>query len=156
MVRIHGDLPYGTRNSWSDGKIQRVEAVIDKILIGVYAAASAQTQKRIDDARRKREWEEREKRAEVARQLRRLEKQRQQHLDKLSIKYEEALRIQRFILAVEQNLEILSETDIQDMDIKSWLEWAKSYAEQIDPFMNQYWWDIEEQVPLWKIHESYY
>ena len=155
-VRLHGDFPTGLRVSWSDGKVQRIELITEKILCGIYAAAVAQTQKRIDDERREREWEEQRRKDEEARKLRRLEMQRQKHLEKLALQYEEALRVQLFVEAVEKSLEMFSEIQVQDMDMASWLEWAKEYSAQLNPLKYQHWWDIEKQVSLWSVRENYF
>lgn len=155
-VRILGDLPYGLRTSWSDGKVQRVERILDKVVTGIYAAARAQTQKRIDDERKAREREETRRRFEEAQRIRRLEAQREKHLEKLAAQYEVALRVQGFVEAVERNSERLSGIRVQGMEFLGWLTWAKHYAEQIDPLRSAALWDIEEQVPAWELRESYY
>lgn len=155
-LRVYGDLPYGLRTSWSDGKRQRIEEIVEKIVCGIYAAAKAQTQKRIDDAQRAREWEEERRRSEERQQIRRLELQRGKHLEKLAGQYETVVRIRRFIEAVERDAERMSGIAVQGMEFAEWLEWAKKYVEQVDPMRNANWWDIDKQVPLWEIREGCY
>lgn len=155
-LRVCGDLPYGLRTSWSDGKRQRIEEIVEKIVCGIYAAAKAQTQKRIDDVQRAREWEEERRRSEELQRLRRLETQRGKHLEKLAGQYETAVRIRRFVEAVERDAERLSGITVQGMEFAEWLEWAKKFVEQVDPMRYANWWDIDKQIPLWEIREGYY
>jgi hypothetical protein len=155
-LRIHGKLPWGMRTSWSDGKVQRVEALTGKVVIALYEAAAAQRQKRIDDERQAREREEQWRRAEEARELRRLELQRRKHLQQLAVHFEEAQRMRRFVEAVEAHRDTLSAVTVQGMAMDTWLEWAKDYATRYNPLNTLGYWDIDELVPLWDIHDTSY
>jgi hypothetical protein len=154
ILRIHGKLPWGMRTSWSDGTVQRVEALTEKVVIALYEAAAAQMQKRIDDERQAREREEQWRRAEEARELRRLEMQRRKHLQKLAAHYEEAQRMRQFVEAVEAHPAALSEITVQGMAIDPWIEWARDYATRYNPLNTAGYWDIDALVPLWDIHDT--
>lgn len=155
-LRIHGKMPWGMRTSWSDGKAQRVEALTKKVVVALYEAAAAQRQKRIDDERQAMEREEQWRREEEARELRRLEKQRRKHLQKLAAYYEEAQRMRQFVEAVEARRDALSAITVQGMAIDPWIEWARDYVTRHNPLNTAGYWDIDELVPLWDIHDTSY
>lgn len=153
-VKLHGNLPRwnGPRTSWSDAKVQRVDQIILKIIIGLYQAAAAQKQKCIDDKIKAKEMEIMHRKAEEVRRNLQLEKQRQLHLQWLAKHYDEAQCIRRLIEHAQQNIDAMSAIKIQDMDYAAWLDWAKLFADRIDPFKNEGYWDIDKHTPLYKVN----
>jgi hypothetical protein len=150
-VHIHGHFPYGTRATWTDGKRAKLEDKVAEVVRGVIALGKAQTQRRIDDENRKREWEEERRRYEEAEQLRRRQKQLTMHLEKLAGKWRQAEDLRLFIAAVEARQADLGDIRIQGLTIPEWLERAKAYAEANDPLCNSDWWNIDKLVPSWEV-----
>lgn len=153
IYRIEGNLPRGTRLTWSDGKIQRVENLTSKIIYGIYDAAEAQTQKRLDDELRAREREEEHKRWEEARRQRAILAQREKHLDKMATQWATAEKMRAFLDEVVSNKDTLSDLAIGELDVEEWLEWAHQYVDAIDPVKNTVYWDIEKEVPIWEVRD---
>jgi len=150
-IRVHGHLPWGFRTSWQDRKVQRVERILGKIITGVFAAAEAQKQKRIDDEQQRRKWAEWQRLDEEERRLRRLERQRERHVERLAEQYERWARLTDFLEVVENHRDSLSATHIQGVPIITWIAWAKGYAARLDPITDPDCWNIDKQVPLWKV-----
>lgn len=157
-VEAHGRfLQYqGIRKSWSDGRVQRVDEITSRIVVGLVEAAEAMKQKQIERENKEREWAEERRKREEERKLRELEKQRQEHLKILVEQHDQVVRMQSFISAVEKDVGQFSGLQIQDMSVDEWLEWAKGFVEQSDPLKEHQWWDIESLVPFRTMRESWY
>ena len=89
------------------------------------------TDKRIEDERRKQEWEERAQRQEEQRQRKALEDKRVEALARNLERWRERQQVLGFVVAVEAKFESGSYADPDA--VREWIDWARRYADRIDP-----------------------
>lgn len=121
------------RSSWNDGKVQRIEDVLNKFCISAIELSEAikvdREKKRLDTIRREEERVQRER----LRVLREAEIKRREIFDKQSEAWNKAEELRRYINAVS-NLEAEKFTiDDVDNSKSDWLGWANNYADHMDP-----------------------
>jgi hypothetical protein len=132
-VRLFGVEYSGLRQSWKDGKKQRVEARLADVLDAMEAAAEHVKQQRLAQEQRQREWAEAE-RLRVERWRRdEEEKRRRQELDNLAGAWAEAGALRRFLEAVRLEAGIGGAALEPGSRLAQWLAWADAYAEEVDP-----------------------
>jgi hypothetical protein len=131
-LRIDLGYPRGIRCTWSDGKQQRVDQLLNEFVVGLVIAAEKLKEARLEREAREREW-----RAEEARRLeeeRRLEIEegRVRALDRALTAWRDARDIREYVAAARK---VLSDEGAlpPDAPIFTWLEWAESYAGRLDP-----------------------
>jgi len=134
-LRIEGDW-YGERHrrTWSDGKRQRLEDCLYQFVRSLLlSAAVIKRRRREAEERRIREEQERIRREEEER--RRLEEARRRHaLENAAFGWAHAVRIRQFLdeleaaAAADANMTAKSEAAFN-----TWLEWARQYANAMDP-----------------------
>ncbi len=127
FLRIR-NAPYGCRQQWADGKRQKIEHCLGEFVLGLRAAA--QREKELREERRLREiaWAEEQKQREELQRLARLEKMRAEKLTKDAADWELANRIRGYIHELESRFGTVD-------GLTEWIEWAKGYADKIDPLM---------------------
>lgn len=132
----------GVQHSWSDGKRQRLEDMLGKIVVGFDLLAK--TIKRRDERRLADQHAQRE-----AQHRREAEQRRFEYLQALANDLEQkseawsrAKRIRAFLAAVEQELD----TATADGNTVVWLEWARQYATELDPLSNSL---VIPKMPEW-------
>jgi len=121
----------GLRRTFGDGGTQRIETLINAILEAFVTWAAAIKAKRIEDERRKREWEEAERRREEKRRRDALEKKRIEALSQNLEQWHQGKRILEFVAAVEA--ELATGTYENAAAVQEWISWAKGYADRIIP-----------------------
>ena len=121
----------GLRRTFGDGKVQRIETLINAILEAFATWSAAIKAKRIEDERRRRESEEAERRCEEQRRRNALEKKRFEALSNdLEQRYQRQ-QILDYVAAVEAKL---NTNDYESEEaVREWISWAKGYADRIDP-----------------------
>ena len=129
------ELPYDSkiRHTWSDGSIQRLENCLGAFIAGLHLAALALKKQREERLQWKREWEERERRAEA-------ERRRQAEFDRKAKVMREAAdawqtsnHIREFAMALASAGENRDCSGDQGRDIRHFAKWARGYAERLDP-----------------------
>ncbi len=122
------NAPYGCRQQWADGKRQKIEDCLGEFVLGLRAAA--QREKELREERRLREiaWAEEKKRREELERLARLDKMRAEKLTKDAADWELANRIRGYVQELESR-------PYRVEGLAEWIEWAKGYANKIDPLM---------------------
>lgn len=121
----------GLRRAFRDGKTQRVETLVNAILEAFATWSAAIKAKRIEDERRKQEWEEAARRREEVQRRNALEKKRVEALSNDLERWRQQRQVLDYIAAVRQKLDTgqYEETDV----VRQWIEWAESYADRLDP-----------------------
>jgi hypothetical protein len=125
FLRIR-NAPYGCRQQWADGKRQKIEDCLGEFVLGLRAAA--QREKELREERRLREIaraEEQKRQAELER-LARLEKMRIEKLTNDVGAWELANRIRGYIQELQKQSDAIE-------GLAEWIEWAKGYADELDP-----------------------
>lgn len=123
--------PVHTR--WRDGKRQRVEKLLHRIVEGGVRVASArrQRQEQFEAERAAREAERVQREAEQQREEAARER-RQALLDDADA-FDRAARLRRYIAAVERRGGTDAAPVPIDDDLGKWLVWARSVADDLDP-----------------------
>lgn len=118
------------RKKWADGKIQRVEDMLNDIIAGVIRVAESKRQNRIEAEELHRQWEkEREESKKRRKKIDELEK----HIEQ----WEKSQRIRNYIKAVEEAfMKGKQENEVSDK-IKDYISFAKEYADYYDPLVGE-------------------
>jgi len=134
-IRLTGYFQEGIRQSWSDGKIQKLESLLPEVLAGISVAAEQRRSRRLESEEQERRWaEEKRIREELAARIT-LERKRRTRLTEAVNGWHRAEKIRRFCEEVEKR--ILNES-IGENDTSKWLVWARGVASKSDPFENGY------------------
>lgn len=130
-------VPYrsGIRRTWSDGKQQRLENCVGEIVVGLKVVAAAITRNRQEIEERHRRWGEEQKRREEEKRAAEENKRRVDFIMDLLRRWEEVRRLRSFVRAVERRAAHLGLPGDQEKDVQQVLEWAKEYADLIDPLV---------------------
>ncbi|SCA56014.1 conserved hypothetical protein [Candidatus Terasakiella magnetica] len=140
QVKIHKDdyACNGIRRTFGDGKVQRIEKLINPILESLASCAAAVKERRAERERWKRESEERQKREAEQRRINSLENKRIEALTSMLEKRKLSREIMDFVQDVEEKL---ATNDYENPErVLEWIEWAKGHALKVDP--------ISEGLPL--------
>lgn len=123
----------GHRLSWSDGKTQRLEDLLNEIVAGAVRLAVHWRRKHEEREAAHRAWEEADR---LRREVERQEGEERRRCERLMIRSElwkMAVQIREYVAAVER-------TDVQDSrdhgtgsPESAWVQWATGIARQLDP-----------------------
>jgi hypothetical protein len=117
------------RHTWKDGKTQRLEEVLNDVVVGLLEAALQKKERREEQERERLRVEEIERQREVARQRFKQERARVRRFERLRA----ASREHDDLLAFLGQLQItVGEVD-ERSEIGRWLEWASGYLKRTDP-----------------------
>jgi len=122
------------RTRWSDGARQRVDDVLNDIIVGLVAAGEAMKARRA-----RRIQAEIERQAEEARRKEREERQRRENARVRALDLD--MRLLRKAYAVRDYVSQMRAAAMTaelaganpDEDLKAWLKWAETYADYLDP-----------------------
>lgn len=140
----------GTRQSWSDGKKQRLDNIMPEVLAGIRAAAEQMRNRRLENEERDRRWaEEKRIRAELESRIE-AEKGRRELLNQVVKEWRQAKEIRMICEEFERRLKTNPGKYPTEGALR-WLSWARALAAQCDPFWNGYFeeamleegWDAE-------------
>ncbi len=140
QVKIHKDdyACNGIRRTFGDGKVQRIEKLINPILESLASCAVAVKEDRAKHERWKKEREERQKQEAAQRRINSLENKRIEALTSMLEKRKLSREILDFVQDVEEKLAV---NDYENPErVLEWIEWAKGHACKVDP--------ISEGLPL--------
>jgi hypothetical protein len=125
-LRILSHTVGGVRQSWSDGKRQRLEDCLNNFIVGLVAAA--ETRRRADEERRACEPARAEE--ELLEGTRRLlierERNRIQTLARWTEEWQRGIAMRSYLDAVRT-----SAGETSDQDLQSWIDWAKGYLSEL-------------------------
>jgi len=125
----------GIRSVWGDGKHQRVEKCLGAFVAYLAVAAEAKKQRRLDQERQQREWEDKRRLEEEARERARQEAEREKRLEDRLSRWRLAREAREYVAEVRRL--ITAAGSIEDgATLHEWLGWIESFAERIDPLGN--------------------
>ena len=150
-LRLHGSFLPGTRAAFSDRNTQQLADQIPKTLRGLLVAARSQTQKRLADEERARQWAEERRRHEEREERRRRNAQRAKHLRVLADRCQDVDHLRAFLDTIAADSTALANVRIHELRLTDWLTWARAYVDAQDPRLNPPWWDIDQIVPYWDV-----
>jgi hypothetical protein len=144
LLRLEGDLPESFQKNWADGKTQNLEDVLGKIVATVIAIAEnmpAHRQKRAEEQKQREEehrrwelhWQEQE-RLRVQESMRRAkEEARRKKLEDEASNWHRSRMLRSYIAQREEYLGQTEATAEEKAQTSDWLNWAKNYADSLDP-----------------------
>lgn len=130
VVTIEG---HGTNRTWGDRKTQRLEKVLGTVVATAANALEFQKKKRLDAECIQRQKERAQQLRKAARATKNLDFRRQQCLFEQMKRWEESERIRTYLSAVKAALDGGKVEPVNDKEFWEWFEWAKSYADAMDP-----------------------
>lgn len=142
-----GRTGYGRQN-WSDGKVQRIENLLNKFVCALYRSAvttrSDRIQREIDEAKRL----ERQRRNEELRRLQQIERTRLENLEKHAELWKHSQVIRAYVAAVQERAD--KETFAYgDLPVTEWIDWALQQADRLDPLCVSPYSVLDEKVDSW-------
>ena len=141
------------RRTWADGKQQRIEDCIGDFMVGLTVAAAAIKKHRQETEERHRRREEERKREEEERRIAEEQKRKAELVAELIGNWEEAVRLRKFMKAIEEKTVHSGFSEEEKNDIQQVVEWVRQYADTLDPLSSlpetieefvrpesKYWW----------------
>lgn len=122
----------GSRQTWSDGKQQKVENCLNSFIVGLVFVAEGMRKRALEQEARERAWREAEERRLVEHRRRDEEEARIRALLHVINRRQTAREVREYVDAVR---EIIGSNATMPDDLASWLQWAEGYADQIDPLL---------------------
>jgi len=121
------------RRTWSDGKKQRVENVLNSFVIGLIKAAEVERERRLWNERRERERKEEERRRRERQRMKEAEERKLWGLFTDSICWHRNQQIRAYIQAVEDAVEESAGKITPGSTLEKWIIWARKQADRLDP-----------------------
>ena len=116
----------GFKRKWIDRPNSRLESMLPEIAVGFARAFEYRKTDRLESERRAEQWRiEEERRSELRRQ-RKVEDARRQHLFDLCKSYSKAQELRHMIAIIEEGF-------TGSKSCNEWANWAKDFADQLDP-----------------------
>lgn len=156
------EIASGSRCKWSDGARQRIESMLNDIVVGLVEMAEALRRRREEwaEAAGQRAIEEEKRRAREREEH--LEQERVRALDGIMRRWRKAKAVREYLaaaraMAVERGIS-------EHVELNAWFEWAEGYADRIDPVSSRgiayhtddndrpyYAWgrSTEDNTPIW-------
>jgi hypothetical protein len=130
-LRIQGWSP-GARQSWTDGKKQRLENCLNQFIVGLVIVAEAERARRLEREERERQYRAAEE--ERVRELQREEEEaaRARAVIHAAGQLQIARNVRSYLMQVRESLE--HQTDVS-LEMREWLKWAEEFADRIDPLL---------------------
>lgn len=147
---------YGIQKRWSESPNRRLERLLNGIVVGLWRAAEISLKARQEYEAREKESEERARRKEEKRQKINNERNRIKVLHTTLKLWDRRNKILSLANEVEKRAQLEGEDMAKSDEIYSWLEWARNYANSIDPInlmidpsesnklFDDYWADIDQ------------
>jgi len=134
-LRLVGLATLGVRQTWSDGKRQRLEGSLGSFILGLRSAANVLKRQRAEREEWQRKYElERQRRMEVefARQL---EETRARELLRQVAQWQQARVIRDYLESVKAAGVVYLPADVKVATMAAWVQWAGEYADRLAPRM---------------------
>jgi len=131
IENIWGD---GVRQTWADGKHQRVEDRLNAFVVGLVAAGEVLKRQRLEREAREREWRAAEERRLLEVRRREEEASRIRALDHSVTKWRRARLVREYVAEVRTAAEKAGTLE-PGSALAEWLAWAEGYANRIDPLL---------------------
>lgn len=120
---------WGIRHAWKDGKTQRLEDVLNDVVVGLIEAARQKKARREEQERERLRQEKLERQREAAKQRARQERAKVRRLERLREATNEHQRLREFVAQLH---EVVGTVD-PDTELGRWLSWADDHVDRLDP-----------------------
>jgi hypothetical protein len=131
-LRIDHAWVHGSRQTWSDGKQQKVENCLNSIIVGLVFVAEGMRERRL-------EWEERDRLRHEAEERRLVELRRREEEEARIRALLHTVALRRTARDVREYVEAARAMTGSNCpvspELTAWLQWAELYADRIDPLL---------------------
>lgn len=121
----------GLRTNWSDGKRQKLEAVLPGFIEGISIVGAALYIRRLEREEQERQWELQRQREAERRRLEEIQRTRLAVFKEQAKKHHEAEVLRAYVDGVKRSLDKIPEADVPK--VQMWIEWAEKSIEDLDP-----------------------
>lgn len=121
----------GLRTNWSDGKKQRLEAVLPGFIEGISIVGAALYTRRLEREEQERQWELQRQREAERRRLEEIQRTRLAVFKEQAKKHNEAEVLRAYVEGVKRSLDEIPEGDVPKVQV--WIEWAEKSIQDLDP-----------------------
>ena len=125
----------GLRQTWADGKEQRLEDCLNSFVIGLVRASVAERNTKIERDRQQREMREAEKRRHELAQLKYEEEKKLKSLEQQVDAWLKSRNIRAFTDAVRQSHASAGKEITPGGELDTWLKWVGQQADRFDPMV---------------------
>jgi hypothetical protein len=129
-LKIRNATYLGVRQTWADGKVQKLEDCLGKFITGMHHAAQAIKEHRLERERQELEWEEKNRRWKERQRLEHLENQKIEKLLDDVNNWRLAENIRGYLKEIRK-----LKGEVEGLD--GWIDWACCYVDKIDPLKSQ-------------------
>jgi hypothetical protein len=130
-LKLHRQLRGITRQTWADGKRQRVESCLGSFITTIIQGSERERLYQLDQERIQREHEEEQRRQEEAARLRAIEQARIADLNQRVGDWDRAGRIYDFLEECEAAARARGVNVSPQSDLGKWIVWARGFASQL-------------------------
>jgi hypothetical protein len=137
-LKIKNERLYNTRKNWSDGKIHKLEDLLNSFIAGLFKAAEAIKTDRLEREKREREWE-RQRQERLERERLRIEEEKKiKELDAQISAWNKSQLIRSYLEALTKAV-IEKHGEIQaGSEMDKWITWVDQYSKKIDPLNTEF------------------
>ncbi len=121
------------RCSWSDGKRQRIESILNAFIAALIQAASVEREHRIQHEKWAREQAERERRRQEWQRRKQAEERQLWALFTDAECWQKSRQIRAYVQAVQENAERTLGGVQPGSALEEWIGWARQQADRLDP-----------------------
>ena len=122
---------FGLRSKWADGKVQRVENILGKVVLGLQALIEQARCRRLDNECEARQKGLAEKTRAAINQRAEAEVQRRKQLHQAANDWETARKVRQYLEALAARVDDVGATNADNFE--RWLKWAHWYADSLCP-----------------------
>lgn len=133
LLKLDLDFYTSIRRNWMDGKRQRIEDILNDFIVGLVIAAETKKAWRVEQERRRQEWEEAAKKRRELERNRWEEKERIRALEDEASRWEKAEKIRKYIYTVEKMKSDKDGSSRPESEFENWISWAREIADRVDP-----------------------
>jgi hypothetical protein len=133
QLRILNAQALGTRQTWGDGKKQRLEAVLGGFIVTLPGVAAALKAERARQEERKRQWQEEERQRADREMLRYQEERKARELERQMEQWRRAQQLREYVAAMTQAGSVELSTGLGIDSLAAWIAWAEQYVERVNP-----------------------
>jgi hypothetical protein len=130
-LKLHHSLVGLSRQTWADGKRQRVESCLGPFIAAVIQGAERERLYKVDQERVRREREEAQRRREEEARRREIERAKVADLNHRVEDWQRADQILRFLDEFETAARSRMADLSQGSETRLWIEWARNYASRL-------------------------
>ena len=129
------DECYVGRSSWRDKTSKPLEERLNEVMIGLITASRIIRERDLERQRKRQlELEEQQRREQLAR-LQQIEQNHRKQLNTLLEGWIRSNNLRQFLAECNESLAASGELSSESPEVL-WLEWARSYADKLNPFAN--------------------